>query len=188
MLLLTIYCVWHSLLMKKEEEAVLYFINKEYHTFLHNENVIIMFILYQWKVMVHNSGFPSLFQVTFVFSNQVDGKLVPIESTMSPKVQATEGNSDHLKQRRNPIQKTVLVSQQQLRKPLDSIPANQNSIRSNTFANSCKPLQRASVKGLRTSLKCSSVHESLKPKLSVGNQLPQKRLSPDTVEHDDDFA
>ncbi|KAF3435394.1 hypothetical protein FNV43_RR22483 [Rhamnella rubrinervis] len=126
-------------------------------------------------------------EVTFVFSNQVDGKLVPIESTLSPKVQATEGNDDHLKQKPNPVQKTVLVSQQH-KKPLDSVPLNQNFIRSNTLTNSCKLLQWSNVKGLRTSLKGSSVHESIKPKLSVGNQLPQKRSSPETVEQDDDFA
>lgn len=126
--------------------------------------------------------------MTFVFTNQVDGKLVPIESTISSKVQATEGNDNHLKDKRNLYQRTMLVPQQ-LRKPLDSDCCNQDSIRSNTSTVSCEPLQRTSVKCVRNSLSLKgSVHESLKPKLSARNQLPQKRLSPCTVNCDDDFA
>ncbi|KAH7517973.1 hypothetical protein FEM48_Zijuj09G0121200 [Ziziphus jujuba var. spinosa] len=123
-------------------------------------------------------------EVTFIFTNQVDGKLVPIDSTKSPKVQAAEENDNHLKLKENLNQKTMLMSRH--KRSIESVLSNQNSTRS-AFSISCKPSQRAALKCVRTSLK-GSVHELLKSKLSAGNQLPQERLSPDTVGHDDDFA
>lgn len=46
-----------------------------------------------------------IFQVTFVFTNQVNGKLVPVESTISPKLQQKELLK--LKPRRNVEQKST---------------------------------------------------------------------------------
>lgn len=115
-----------------------------------------------------------------MFTNQVDGKLVPIESKASPKMQGEEGKENLLKSKQKLNQKPMLMSWQ--RKPLESLSSSENSPRSTMFM----PSQKTTVKSVRTSLK-GSVHVALKPKLSLGNRLPQKRSSPDTVEHDDDF-
>lgn len=126
-----------------------------------------------------------LFQVSFVFTNQVDGKLVPIESMVSPKIQGAEGNENNLKSNRNLNQKTMLLSQR--RKPLESILSKQDFKRSTISAYN-KPLPRATVQCETNSLSCSvPVQDLVKPKPSIGYQLPQKRLSPDKLEHDDYF-
>lgn len=123
-------------------------------------------------------------EVTFVFTNQVDGKLVPIESTVRPKMQGAEENENGFKSKPNPNQKSMLFSQH--KKPLQSVLCNGDSIRS-TLCTFSKPLPRATMKSVTSTLK-GSAHVTSKTKLSPGNQLPQKRLSPDTVQHDDDFA
>ncbi|KAM5549273.1 hypothetical protein ABKV19_000607 [Rosa sericea] len=120
-------------------------------------------------------------EVTFVFTNQVDGKLVPIESKASPKMQGEEGKENIFKSKQNLNQKSMLMSWQ--RKPLESLSSSVNTARS-TLSAPFRPLQNTTVKSGITSLKGSV---ALKPKLSLGNLLPQKRSSPDTVEHDDDF-
>lgn len=122
-------------------------------------------------------------EVTFVFTNQVDGKLVPIESKASPKMQGEEGKENLLKSKQNLNQKPMLMSWQ--RKPLQSLSSSENST-SSTMSAPFMPSQKTTVKSVRTSLK-GSVHVALKPTLSLGNRLPQKRSSPDTVEQDDDF-
>jgi DNA repair and recombination RAD54-like protein len=121
-----------------------------------------------------------LFQVTFVFTNQVDGKLVPIES-ISPKMRGAEEKEKEFKSKESLNKNSMLFSQH--KKPLQSVLSNGNSIKSSlcTFP----PLPRATMKSVGTTLKGSS--DVLKTKISPGNQLPQKRLSPDSVEHDDDF-
>ncbi|KAK7826811.1 protein chromatin remodeling 25 [Quercus suber] len=48
-----------------------------------------------------------LFQVTFVFTNQVDGKLVPIESNVNPKMQGIEENENGFKSKPNPNKKSI---------------------------------------------------------------------------------
>jgi DNA repair and recombination RAD54-like protein len=116
-----------------------------------------------------------LFQVTFVFTNQVDGKLVPIES-ISPKMRGAEEKENEFKSKESLTKKSMLFSQQ-YRKPLQSVLSDGNSFP--------QPLPRATMKSVRTTLKGST--DVLKTKISPGNQLPQKRLSADTVEHDDDF-
>lgn len=118
-----------------------------------------------------------------MFTNQVDGKLVPIESKASPKMEGEEGKENLLKSKQNLNQKPMLMSWQ--RKPLQSLSSSENST-SSTMSASFMPSQKTTVKSVRTSLK-GSVHVALKPKLSLGNRLPQKRSSPDTVEQDDDF-
>ena len=129
-----------------------------------------------------------LFQVSFVFTNQVDGKLVPIDS-ISPKVQRVEDNNvSHPNLNQNPKPKTMLLSRH--RKPLESVASKQcsSSTARNNLSAYIKPLQRANVESVSvtSSLRCS-VQDTLKPKHSTANQLPQKRLSPDTLSHDDDF-
>lgn len=122
-----------------------------------------------------------LFQVTFVFTNQVDGKLVPIESKVSPKMHGEVGKENLFKSKKNLNQKSMLMSWQ--RKPLESLSSSANTTRG-TLSAHLNPSQSSTVKSGITSLKGSI---ALKPKLSLGNRLPQKRSSPDTVEHDDDF-
>ncbi|KAK9176794.1 hypothetical protein WN944_028813 [Citrus x changshan-huyou] len=116
-------------------------------------------------------------EVTFVFTNQVDGKLVPIESKVSPKIQATEGNKNLNNHITNPKpkldQKSKLLSQHH--KLLKDVPSLKNSVKFSLSASSQPKSMTTSLKG------------AIKPKLSFGNQLPLKRLSPDNVEHDDDF-
>ncbi|KAH7575236.1 hypothetical protein JRO89_XS02G0067500 [Xanthoceras sorbifolium] len=118
-------------------------------------------------------------EVTFVFTNQVDGKLAPIESKVNPKMQGTEGNKNENYYKPNPDQKSNLLSQHHSRllKPVSS---TGNSVKF-TLSASLQPSEKRIVKSI-TSLK-----GAVKPIHSVGNQLPQKRLSPDTVQHDDDF-
>ncbi|KAL9415141.1 hypothetical protein AB3S75_043420 [Citrus x aurantiifolia] len=116
-------------------------------------------------------------EVTFVFTNQVDGKLVPIESKVSPKMQATEGNKNPNNHITNPKpkldQRSKLLSQHH--KLLKDVPSLENSTKFSLSASSQPKSMRTSLKG------------AIKPKLSFGNQLPLKRFSPDNVEHDDDF-
>lgn len=119
--------------------------------------------------------------MSFVFTNQVDGKLVPIDSIARPKVQGMEENANHHVQvKRNPKQKTMLLPQN--RKPLESV----NYSARNTASASRKPLQRANVERVTSPSQCS-LQDAFKPKPALGNHLPQKRLSPHTLEHDDDF-
>lgn len=119
--------------------------------------------------------------MSFVFTNQVDGKLVPIDSIARPKVQGMEENANHHVQvKRNPKQKTMLLPQN--RKPLESV----NYSARNTASASRKLLQRANVERVTSPSQCS-LQDPFKPKPALGNHLPQKRLSPHTLEHDDDF-
>lgn len=118
-----------------------------------------------------------LLQVTFVFTNQVGGKLIPVES-VSPKVQGAERNENGFRSKKQNMNQKSIFSQHQ--KPIQSVLSDGDSV--STFS---KPLSRATMKSVRTNLKVST--DVVKTKLSPGDQLPQKRLSPDTVEHDDDF-
>ena len=106
---------------------------------------------------------------------------MPIESKASPKMQGEEGKENRFKSKQTLNQKSTLMSWQ--RKPLESLSSSANTARS-TLSGSFRPSQNTAVKSGVTSLKGSV---ALKPKLSLGNRLPQKRSSPDTVEHDDDF-
>ncbi|KAF8405045.1 hypothetical protein HHK36_009942 [Tetracentron sinense] len=124
-------------------------------------------------------------EVTFVFTNQVDGKLVPIESTVSSKKQGALGNKVFPRINETLNQKSMLLSQRHLQ-PTSPISPNGDSIGSKSAA-SFKPLQKGSLNLLRTSLK-GTIHVPSKPKISFGNQLPLKRLSVDPLEHDDDFT
>ncbi|KAK9286123.1 hypothetical protein L1049_014504 [Liquidambar formosana] len=121
-------------------------------------------------------------EVTFVFTNQVDGKLVPVESTIRPKAQGAERIKHQFTLKENMNRESMLSSQHQ--RPLPSISSNGESTKS-TLCASFKPLQRARTKSVRTSK--VAAHTVLKSELSLGNQLPLKRVSPDSVEHDDDF-
>ncbi|PSS26102.1 Protein CHROMATIN REMODELING like [Actinidia chinensis var. chinensis] len=120
-------------------------------------------------------------EVTFVFTNQIGGKLVPVESMRSPKTCGAEGNKNDPSSKENPRLKPIFSSRQ-CSSP--SVSSHVGSVQS-MLPTSCKLLQRANFKSVRSSLK-GTLQVALKPKLSPGNQLPQKRLSPDAVD-DDDF-
>ncbi|WCJ17659.1 DNA repair and recombination protein RAD54 [Euphorbia peplus] len=97
-------------------------------------------------------------EVTFVFTNQVDGKLVPMESTKaSPKMQEINSNENLVK---NPkfLHMRATVS---------------------------APSQRIPVKRMRTSLQ-GAANEALKSRLSFSAPQQLKRSSLDPTYHDDD--
>ncbi|KAL7263828.1 hypothetical protein ACSBR1_001895 [Camellia fascicularis] len=120
-------------------------------------------------------------EVSFVFTNQIDGKLVPVESMKSPKTQGVEGNKEESGSKKSLRQKSMFSSPQQ---SLPSVSSNVGFVQ-NMLPTSCTPIQRVNLKSVRSSLK-GTLHVASKPKLSIGNQLPQKRLSPEPI-NDDDF-
>lgn len=146
-------------------------------------------------------------EVSFVFSCQVDGKLVPVESTLKPKQEVENRELSHFKEKllkmsnfscprrapslptlssskqssekENSIQKLNLISQAQA---LSS--STPNEISTSTLPAFFKPLQKPRSK-LSIPLEDSKIN--LKNKLFSENHLPRKRLSPDYID-DDDFA
>lgn len=118
-------------------------------------------------------------QVTFVFTNQVDGKLVPIESKQRANTQGVETNENQSGRRRKLLQKSIL-------QPKHQYSASQASKKEDSVTSiSSKAFQLAGTSSVRTLKATPSI--TLKPKPSPGTQLPLKRLSPDSVQHDDDF-
>ncbi|WRX13220.1 SNF2 [Theobroma cacao] len=140
-------------------------------------------------------------EVTFVFTNQVDGKLVPIESKVNPRMQEKEGNKSQNIGKANVLKREGTKIQKAANQNLDSKSSfsskhhnllnsvsstrNQNSLRV-TPVTSSTPFQGQIVKSMRSSLR-GELHETIKGELSLGNQLPLKRSFPASVEHDDDF-
>lgn len=112
-------------------------------------------------------------EVTFVFTNQVDGKLVPNEPKVNPRMQERDQTQsigkvvNMINREGNKMQNLVSNSRPKfLSKPLYSVSSsNTNSLR----ISSSIPFQG----------------KILKP-ISLGNQLPLKRSSPASVERDDD--
>lgn len=91
-----------------------------------------------------------------------------------------EGNEKNSKLNQNSKQKLLLVSQH--RKPLQSITSNED-LNKGTLTFTSNVFQRETMKPVRTSLE-GSMHVTLNLKHSLGNYLPQKRMS-DAVEYDD---
>ncbi|XP_021652937.1 protein CHROMATIN REMODELING 25 [Hevea brasiliensis] len=120
-------------------------------------------------------------EVTFVFTNQVDGKLVPIESTVNPKMQDIKGNQNQHDNKDNLDRNLKLFQHHKLPQPF--LPSG-DSVR-DSLSSSFKPLLRTNVKRMRT-LK-GTENADPNSKQTFGNQLPLKSLSPCTVEYDDDF-
>ncbi|KDP42303.1 hypothetical protein JCGZ_01627 [Jatropha curcas] len=144
-----------------------------------------------WGHHFHSSTVPDAIlqasagdEVTFVFTNQVDGKLVPIESTASPKMQEIQGNKNQLN-KENLDKNSKLMFQH--KQPPQSVSLSGDSVRVSLSA-PFKISQRAAVKRARTSLD-GAANAALKSKLSFASQLPLKSLSPhtNTIQHDDDF-
>nr|DAD41242.1 TPA_asm: hypothetical protein HUJ06_015565 [Nelumbo nucifera] len=121
-------------------------------------------------------------EVTFVFTNQVDGKLTPVESVGRSKTQR------EVEQKEDSDSKAIRSQNSSLRQHLRLNPmvcSNGDPMRNPSIA-TLRPTTGASVKFLRTSLK-GTMHAQTKPKISNGNKLPLKRLSANSEEHDDDF-
>ncbi|XP_028789600.1 protein CHROMATIN REMODELING 25 [Neltuma alba] len=102
-------------------------------------------------------------EVTFVFTNQVDGKLTPIDSTVSSEQQQEE-SKEVIQLKRNSKQSPVLSLHQ---KPSYSL----------------KPSMRPALSSVRTKENIST-QAALKTKNSLVNQLPQKRSCPTYVDVD----
>lgn len=119
-------------------------------------------------------------QVTFVFTNQVDGKLVPVESIARPTLQRNERIQGRSNFKGQVGQRSTPISQNQKTPPSAS---HENS--SNSTSSSPLVSQRIPIKAPRT-LK-SGLHVSVNSKPSVANRLSLKRSYPHSVEQDDDF-
>ncbi|KVH93280.1 Helicase, C-terminal [Cynara cardunculus var. scolymus] len=121
-------------------------------------------------------------EVTFVFTNQISGKLVPVESVVRSKTD--EANADTHSSRGNSNKSYVISSKRQQTIPYTS--SNSGSIRSKlpTFGKTSqwtpKEFIGRPIGGI--------AHVASKPKPSLENYLPQKRLSSSHVDDDDDFA
>ncbi|XP_054787444.1 protein CHROMATIN REMODELING 25 [Prosopis cineraria] len=102
-------------------------------------------------------------EVTFVFTNQVDGKLTPIDSTVSSELQQEE-SKEMIQLERNVKQNSVLSLPQ---KPSYSL----------------KPSLRPALGSVRTKENVS-IQAALNSKNSLVNQLPQKRSCPTYVDSD----
>lgn len=138
-----------------------------------------------------------LFQVSFVFTNQIDGKLIPIESTKGSNAQGSEGPKDHLQEKATRLPKPVLPSLRDVKThsptPAPALPSPEDSTRctsaticysseKSTTPTLCKSIEKGTTKLARSSIK--GLRAPRKPRISHENQLPLKRLS-STV--DDDF-
>lgn len=121
-------------------------------------------------------------QVTFVFTNQVSGKLVPVEPVV-PKAGRMDENKNQCQSKENLFPKSLSKSRHPHARPWSS--SNSDTQKHNLSA-SLKPSQSKYIKPVTPHLESRS-HVYLKPKLSLGKQLPQKRHSPDHIDDDDDF-
>lgn len=109
-------------------------------------------------------------QVSFVFTNQISGKLVPVEPVVRSKPEDThtlKGNSVKSYKRQQTI-------------PSAWSKSGPGSIGNKLTTSVKTPLHIGKPKEI--------THVALKPKPFVGNYLPQKRLLSGVVDDDDDFA
>ncbi|KAK9109182.1 hypothetical protein Sjap_017242 [Stephania japonica] len=125
-------------------------------------------------------------EVTFVFTNQVDGKLVPIESTVSSRLQGVDDQQDNAVTKER-FQNIKLLFPKRLPQVTSSISSNRNSVTLISSATSSPSFQNRGMKLGRTSFE-NSINVPTKPRTSA-NQLPLKRLSPYIeIDGDDDFV
>ncbi|KAL3814221.1 hypothetical protein ACJIZ3_015489 [Penstemon smallii] len=119
-------------------------------------------------------------EVSFVFTNQVDGKLVPVESTR--RTETEEVDQPKTKTNfRSALSKPSLLSYKNQATLLSNSPSK-DSIGSSF---NLKPLQKPRSKLMRTSE--GKTHSKLSPSISPGNQIPSNRIPPSCI-YDDDFA
>ncbi|XP_039015283.1 LOW QUALITY PROTEIN: protein CHROMATIN REMODELING 25-like [Hibiscus syriacus] len=149
--------------------------------------------LVSWGHHFHSESVPDAIlqasagdEVTFVFTNQVDGKLVPIESKeREGSKRQNNGKVSHLIEREgnNKMQNSMkqnLVSKPNVlpkhHKLLNSDSSNRNSLIPPSSSTSPTPIQSALHN-----------HKTISGGLSLRIKLPLKRSSLASVEHDDDF-
>lgn len=119
-----------------------------------------------------------LLQVSFVFTNQVDGKLVPVESAVKDKTEDVEGHKKLPSFRKNMFGKATLLSQHQATLP--SFSSRDSAVSSSNL----KPPEKTHIKFMRTL--GGKTHVMPTNKISPGNQTPPLHLSHAFVD-DDDF-
>ncbi|XP_073125004.1 protein CHROMATIN REMODELING 25 isoform X2 [Henckelia pumila] len=118
-------------------------------------------------------------EVSFVFTNQVDGKLVPIESTVRSKATEADEHTNQTNPRKAFPHRTI--SSYKHDKPLPLFTPSR-SAEVNSF--NLNPLQKPCSKLMRTLEGRTRV--SLPPKISCDNQIYSKRVSPANLIDDDD--
>lgn len=117
-------------------------------------------------------------EVSFVFTNQVDGKLVPVESAVKAMTEDVEGHKKLPSFRKNMFGKATLLSQHQVTLP--SISSRDSAVSSSYL----KSPEKNHAKFMRTLGGKSHVMPT--NKISPRNQTPPIHLSRSFV-HDDDF-
>ncbi|TYI45537.1 hypothetical protein E1A91_D13G044300v1 [Gossypium mustelinum] len=157
--------------------------------------------LISWGHHFHSESVPDAIlqasaggEVTFVFTNQVDGKLVPIESKVNPRMQEREGGksqnigkvSHMIERESNKIQNSVKQNLDyrskflsKHHKLLNSVSSNRNSLMITSPPPSSSSTSPIPLQG--------ALHKTISSGPSLGIQLPLKRSSRASVEHDDDF-
>ncbi|KAK1402572.1 protein CHROMATIN REMODELING 25 [Heracleum sosnowskyi] len=121
-------------------------------------------------------------EVTFVFTNQVSGKLVPVEPVV-PKTGRMDENKKQCQSKENLFPKSLSMSRHSHARPWSS---SNSDTPKNKLSASLKPSQRKYIKPVTPQSHLEGTNVKLKPKLSLGKQLPQKRHSPDHIDDDDD--
>ncbi|KAB1993614.1 hypothetical protein ES319_D13G042800v1 [Gossypium barbadense] len=157
--------------------------------------------LISWGHHFHSESVPDAIlqasaggEVTFVFTNQVDGKLVPIESKVNPRMQEREGGksqnigkvSHMIERERNKIQNSVKQNLDYRSKFLSKHHKLLNSVSSNRNSLMITPPPPSSSSTSPIPLQ-GALHKTISSGPSLGIQLPLKRSSRASVEHDDDF-
>ncbi|RDY04883.1 Protein CHROMATIN REMODELING 25, partial [Mucuna pruriens] len=108
-------------------------------------------------------------EVTFVFTNQVNGRLVPLESVISPKLQQKDPNKEFVKSKQNGKQKPTPFS---LHHRLSLQSASMSSSTPNAWT-------KETLNSLGITKNISMTNYSL-----VSKVLPQKRSCPTNLNHD----
>ncbi|XP_019444509.1 PREDICTED: protein CHROMATIN REMODELING 25 [Lupinus angustifolius] len=110
-------------------------------------------------------------EVTFIFTNQINGKLVPIESTITPELQQKEPNNEIL-----------LKSKLNVRHSLhNKLPLRVRGVATTSTTSSF--LKPSSIKEALHSVRITK-NISASP---VINSLPRKRSCPTNISNDDDY-
>lgn len=121
---------------------------KEYHLRVEDFKKIAEYHLQEGSCLCY-----LVMQVSFVFTNQIEGKLVPVESMRRPKMQAVEESRTSNNFKRSD-------SEEYMKQKLPVV--------------SAKPVQIRPLKSIRSSLK-DVTNLSWRTKLPLSKQLPLKR-------------
>nr|GMD90405.1 protein CHROMATIN REMODELING 25 [Ipomoea batatas] len=133
-------------------------------------------------------------EVSFVFTCQVEGKLVPIESSVKqkPKPQGGQTNISTLKsnlvQRQAALSPRLAVSS--MKEPQEAPPQSPSSgvsSKMSTLPAFFKPVQKQRTNSIKLTRPLDHTQMKSNRVISSRNQLPQKRTSPDAM-GDDDFV